>query len=452
MRSIVSLRIRGEGMCRRCRARELYACLACLTVFCLLVLPPMFCREELVALRTTKTVPGERREITEIPPLEPTVVEAPVEEPMEEEVPLEKMVVASLMDCEPDSTEQVEDTTDENAVPAGATGETASADTETVQVSSGSTEPPLVDDSVEEEKKQEAADEAEPSVEGDAEDDFCDVDSDDSVGFEEAAEDGDSLLGSNDECDQEEEADPTSTAGKVSVMFQRLLNMGGAGSSGQLVMHVDAKPPDAASAPSPSTELTPSATPAFSASTSHGGRMICTLPDHPIHAGATAVVAVVIGKTIAVANAGDSRAVLCRDGNAFPLSYDHKPQQERELTRIRNAGGFVNQYGRINGNLNLSRSIGDLKYKQVPHVLIAEQMITAEPDIIRYVQQHGASPAALSTCIFLTLALVPQNDARRRRRIHSAGMRRHLGLFVQPASCPIRAVTNPNEDSRRNWY
>jgi hypothetical protein len=42
------------------------------------------------------------------------------------------------------------------------------------------------------------------------------------------------------------------------------------------------------------------------------------------------------------------------------------PMQERELTRIRNAGGFVSQFGRVNGNLNLSRSIGDLKYKQVP--------------------------------------------------------------------------------------
>jgi serine/threonine protein phosphatase PrpC len=62
---------------------------------------------------------------------------------------------------------------------------------------------------------------------------------------------------------------------------------------------------------------------------------------------------------------------------------DHKPQQERELTRITNAGGFVNQFGRVNGNLNLSRSIGDLKYKQVPGIPPAQQMITAEPDIVQ---------------------------------------------------------------------
>jgi hypothetical protein len=53
------------------------------------------------------------------------------------------------------------------------------------------------------------------------------------------------------------------------------------------------------------------------------------------------------------------------------------------MNRITNSGGFVNQFGRVNGNLNLSRSIGDLKYKQVPGISPAEQMITAEPDIIR---------------------------------------------------------------------
>lgn len=67
------------------------------------------------------------------------------------------------------------------------------------------------------------------------------------------------------------------------------------------------------------------------------------------------------------------------------LSFDHKPLQEREMRRITNAGGFVNQFGRVNGNLNLSRSIGDLKYKQVPGIHPAGQMITAEPDIVQYV-------------------------------------------------------------------
>lgn len=110
----------------------------------------------------------------------------------------------------------------------------------------------------------------------------------------------------------------------------------------------------------------------------------CNLPDHPIHAGATAIVAVLLGRVLTVANAGDSRAVLCRAGGVtVALSYDHKPQQEREMTRINNAGGFVNHFGRVNGNLNLSRSIGDLKYKQVVGIPPSGQMITAEPDIMQ---------------------------------------------------------------------
>ena len=114
---------------------------------------------------------------------------------------------------------------------------------------------------------------------------------------------------------------------------------------------------------------------------------MCNLPDHPVHAGCTAVVAVLIGRTLTVANAGDSRAVLCAAGGKVePLSFDHKPQQEREMNRIMRSGGFINQFGRVNGNLNLSRSIGDLKYKQVPGITPAQQMITAEPDILRYVQ------------------------------------------------------------------
>jgi serine/threonine protein phosphatase PrpC len=103
-----------------------------------------------------------------------------------------------------------------------------------------------------------------------------------------------------------------------------------------------------------------------------------------VHAGATATVAVITGRILTVANAGDSRAVLCRAGGAtMAMSFDHKPQQEREMTRITKAGGFVNHFGRVNGNLNLSRSIGDLKYKQVPGITPPGQIITAEPDIMQ---------------------------------------------------------------------
>lgn len=43
-----------------------------------------------------------------------------------------------------------------------------------------------------------------------------------------------------------------------------------------------------------------------------------------VHAGSTALVAVLTPEHIVVANCGNSRAVLCRDGRAISLSRDHK--------------------------------------------------------------------------------------------------------------------------------
>ncbi len=108
----------------------------------------------------------------------------------------------------------------------------------------------------------------------------------------------------------------------------------------------------------------------------------CALRDHAVQAGCTAVVVFRVGDTLYCANAGDSRAVLCRgNGEVHAMSEDHKPTSITELSRIEGAGGFVNANGRVNANLNLSRSLGDMKYKQVPKMLPKDQMITAEPDI-----------------------------------------------------------------------
>lgn len=62
------------------------------------------------------------------------------------------------------------------------------------------------------------------------------------------------------------------------------------------------------------------------------------------------------------ANAGDSRCVLSVDGRAIDLSIDHKPDLATEKARIERAGGFVEE-NRVKGVLNLSRSLGDLEYK-----------------------------------------------------------------------------------------
>ncbi|KAJ4947485.1 hypothetical protein JOQ06_009520 [Pogonophryne albipinna] len=97
--------------------------------------------------------------------------------------------------------------------------------------------------------------------------------------------------------------------------------------------------------------------------------------------GTTAVVALIRGKQLIVANAGDSRCVVSERGKAVDMSYDHKPEDELELTRIKNAGGKVTMDGRVNGGLNLSRAIGDHFYKRNKALPPDEQMISSMPDV-----------------------------------------------------------------------
>merc|ERR1712241_990945 len=99
--------------------------------------------------------------------------------------------------------------------------------------------------------------------------------------------------------------------------------------------------------------------------------------------GCTAVVALLAGTKLYVANAGDSRCVVCRNGVAVEMSFDHKPEDEVELKRIRKAGGKVTPDGRVNGGLNLSRAIGDHAYKTNKNLPLSEQMISPVPDVKR---------------------------------------------------------------------
>jgi len=63
-------------------------------------------------------------------------------------------------------------------------------------------------------------------------------------------------------------------------------------------------------------------------------------------------------KFVYCANAGDSRAVLCRDGKAISLTIDHKATNQEEADRIVAAGGFIKNE-RINGLIAVSRALGD---------------------------------------------------------------------------------------------
>lgn len=99
------------------------------------------------------------------------------------------------------------------------------------------------------------------------------------------------------------------------------------------------------------------------------------------NSGCTAVVALLKDEKLYVANAGDSRCIVCRNGQAVEMSFDHKPEDEPEMERVVKAGGKVTSDGRVNGGLNLSRAIGDHAYKQNKDLSDKEQMISAQPDV-----------------------------------------------------------------------
>jgi protein phosphatase 1L len=99
-------------------------------------------------------------------------------------------------------------------------------------------------------------------------------------------------------------------------------------------------------------------------------------------AGSTASTAVLVGDRLLVANVGDSRAVICRGGEAFALSSDHKPNRADERQRIEDAGRVVMWVGtwRVGGVLAVSRAFGDRLLKRY---------VVAEPEIQEDVIQKG---------------------------------------------------------------
>ncbi|KAM7275958.1 hypothetical protein ACFE04_017824 [Oxalis oulophora] len=102
--------------------------------------------------------------------------------------------------------------------------------------------------------------------------------------------------------------------------------------------------------------------------------------------GTTAITALVFGRHLMVANAGDCRAVLSRKGEAFDMSQDHRPIYPVERKRVESLGGFVDD-GYLNGVLSVSRALGDWDMKLPrgsPSPLIAEpefqQLVLTEDD------------------------------------------------------------------------
>lgn len=89
-------------------------------------------------------------------------------------------------------------------------------------------------------------------------------------------------------------------------------------------------------------------------------------------------------RVLYTANVGDARIVLCRNGKALRLSYDHKGSDENEGKRIANAGGLILN-NRVNGVLAVTRALGDAYMKDLVtgHPYTTETVI--QPDIDEFI-------------------------------------------------------------------
>ncbi|XP_036026551.1 protein phosphatase 1B isoform X2 [Onychomys torridus] len=96
--------------------------------------------------------------------------------------------------------------------------------------------------------------------------------------------------------------------------------------------------------------------------------------------GSTAVGVLISPTHIYFINCGDSRAVLCRNGEVCFSTKDHKPCNPMEKERIQNAGGSV-MIQRVNGSLAVSRALGDYDYKCVDGKGPTEQLVSPEPEV-----------------------------------------------------------------------
>jgi serine/threonine protein phosphatase PrpC len=105
--------------------------------------------------------------------------------------------------------------------------------------------------------------------------------------------------------------------------------------------------------------------------------------------GSTLVACLLTPFYIVCANVGDSRAIVITIDedlgfhSTVELSIDHKPVLAEEESRITKAGGFVGA-GRVDGELAVSRALGDFKFKQDESLSADEQKVVCSPDIQVY--------------------------------------------------------------------
>ncbi|CAN6564015.1 unnamed protein product [Malus baccata var. baccata] len=96
--------------------------------------------------------------------------------------------------------------------------------------------------------------------------------------------------------------------------------------------------------------------------------------------GTTALTAMIFGRSLLVANAGDCRAVLSRCGVAIEMSRDHRPCCTKERTRIESLGGCIKD-GFLNGELGVTRALGNWHLEGMKDMGERGGPLSAEPEL-----------------------------------------------------------------------
>lgn len=79
------------------------------------------------------------------------------------------------------------------------------------------------------------------------------------------------------------------------------------------------------------------------------------------------------------------------------MSHDHKPYLPGETARIEAAGGTV-AMRRVNGDLAVSRALGDFTYKQSKNLRPEAQQVSAEPEFIVQERQKDSDEYLVLAC------------------------------------------------------
>ena len=107
-----------------------------------------------------------------------------------------------------------------------------------------------------------------------------------------------------------------------------------------------------------------------------------TLTPDDLHSGGVATVFFLDNMELFVANVGDAQAMMMHSNGSFTiLTEKHDPASPSERERIREAGGFVSRYGKLNDCLEVSRAFGYIQH--VPAVMAApsiKQITVREQD------------------------------------------------------------------------